>query len=50
MLFTIVIPGPIMIQYSWNALMSASEQGHAEVVRILLKAGTSRSHTKDKVV
>ena len=39
----------IMMQYSWNALMSASEQGHTDVVRILLEAGASRSHTKEKV-
>ena len=29
--------------------MSASEKGHAEVVRILIEAGASRSLTKEKV-
>ena len=29
--------------------MAASEKGHAEVVRILVEAGASRSLTKDKV-
>jgi hypothetical protein len=29
--------------------MSASEKGHADVIRILLDAGASRSITKDKV-
>ena len=29
--------------------MSASEKGHADVIRILIEAGASRSITKDKV-
>ena len=37
------------IQFSWTALMSASEKGHPEVVKILLEAGASRSLTKKKV-
>ena len=37
------------MQFSWTALMSASEKGHAEVVKILIEAGASRSITKDKV-
>ena len=39
----------MLIQFSWTALMSASEKGHAEVVRILIEAGASRSVTKAKV-
>ena len=30
--------------------MSASEKGHADVIRILIEAGASRSITKDKVL
>jgi ankyrin repeat protein len=34
---------------SWTALMSASEKGHAEIVKILIEAGASRNITKEKV-
>ena len=30
--------------------MSASEKGYADVIRILIEAGASRSITKDKVL